>query len=67
SFGTDLVAGRNRVPNPAAGMTAFVTGIGQEWKIRSPGGRLLGILESCMNKEARRKCEGRGCPPAESL
>ena len=23
SFGTDLVTGRNRVPNPAAGMTAF--------------------------------------------
>ena len=25
SFGTDLVAGRNRVPNPATGKTAFVT------------------------------------------
>ena len=25
SFGTDLVAGRNRVPNPATGSTAFVT------------------------------------------
>jgi hypothetical protein len=25
SFGCDLVAGRNRVPNPAAGMTAFLT------------------------------------------
>ena len=25
SFGTDLVAGRNRVPNPATGQTAFVT------------------------------------------
>jgi hypothetical protein len=26
SFGTALVAGRNRVPRPAAGMTAFVGG-----------------------------------------
>ena len=25
SFGTDLVAGRKRVPNPATGKTAFVT------------------------------------------
>ena len=25
SFGTDLVAGRNRVPKPATGSTAFVT------------------------------------------
>jgi len=25
SFGTDLVAGRNRVPRPATGKTAFVT------------------------------------------
>jgi hypothetical protein len=25
SFGTDLVAGRNRVPNPATGRTALVT------------------------------------------
>ena len=25
SFGTDLVAGRNRVPSPATGNTAFVT------------------------------------------
>ena len=25
SFGCALVAGRNRVPRPAAGMTAFVT------------------------------------------
>jgi hypothetical protein len=24
SFGTDLVAGRNRVPNPATGKTALV-------------------------------------------
>jgi hypothetical protein len=26
SFGCTLVAGRNRVPNPAAGMTAFFMG-----------------------------------------
>jgi hypothetical protein len=25
SFGIDLVAGRNRVPSPATGMTAFLT------------------------------------------
>jgi hypothetical protein len=25
SFGTDLVAGKNRVPNPATGKIAFVT------------------------------------------
>src|SRR5699024_8193475 len=28
SFGVALVVGRNRVPSPAAGMTAFVTGAG---------------------------------------
>jgi hypothetical protein len=26
SFGWDLVAGRNRVPSPAAGMTTFMGG-----------------------------------------
>ena len=29
SLGCDLVAGRNRVPNPAAGMTALVTFMGR--------------------------------------
>jgi len=27
SFGVALVAGRNLVPSPAAGMTAFLTGV----------------------------------------
>src|SRR5438067_3514536 len=30
SFGCALVAGRNRVPSPAAGMTALVTAMGLE-------------------------------------
>jgi hypothetical protein len=37
TLGVALVAGRNRVPSPAAGMTAFLTFIGPSRKLQEEG------------------------------
>src|SRR6266496_4648218 len=53
SLGCDLVAGRNRVPRPAAGMTAFFTFTGQS---------LLGELGECIPADPRLTSDERRGP-----
>src|SRR5919108_3762266 len=54
SFGTVLVAGRNRVPKPATGMTAFLSFIGGRSALNDPSRFSFFKLLACLSFYAER-------------